>query len=381
MFQFVRAHIIHFGYIAQRSLWTATDRPPTPRMIQIDRLTEPQPQGSQAWYQDIVEAQDEWVCCLGPDGSLRYANPASLGTFDLQRIDMPGQGWWSMVHPGDAPGVQASLAQLSPANPLVEIESRVFTAQGTVVWARFSCRGLFESAGQLVEIRAVGRDISDRKRAHRELETFSHAVSHDLRAPLRAVNGFAAILLEDYGTKLPAECVALLERIREAGTRMGTLVDVLLSLSHLELGRIPDQQVDQAGLVQDVFAALQALNTTSSPTLVVHALPVCLAQPLLLRQVWQNLISNAIKHSRHRADARIEVGCDSAGPVPVYYVRDNGAGFDHQRPGASLDEGQGVGLAIVQRIVERKGGRIWAQSQPGAGATFHFTLAPESSRA
>lgn len=332
------------------------------------------PRTSQARYQDIVEAQNEWVFCLGPDGSLHYANRAGLAVLGLQRGELPGQSWRSMLHAEDVGVAEAGLAQLSPDKPLVEIEARVSSAQGAVVWGYFSCRGLFDARGQLVEILAIGRDITDRKRAHRELETFSYAVSHDLRAPLRSVNGLAAILLEDHGRTLQPECITLLERIRDAGERMGVLVDVLLALSRLELGQVPDQPVDHAALVQEVYAGLQQADPKPLPALVVKALPTCRAQAALLRQVWQNLLTNAIRHSRHRADARIEVACDDTGAVPVFCVSDNGEGFALRCP-------DGIGLAIVRRIVERQGGRLWARSQPGAGATFHFTLAPEPARA
>lgn len=366
-----------------------------------------------ARYENIIDTQQEWVVRIAPDGAVLYANPAGMAALGIRPQDIPGMRWHGSAHPDDLPAALDRLATLSPERSVVEIVSRVYNAQREVIWAGFSCTGIFDQDGRLIEIQAVARDITDRKRAelellhfnetlerrvqertaelvraHREMESFSYSVSHDLRAPLRAVNGLATILLEDYGGAIPDGCVRLVERLRDAGTRMGLLVDGLLSLSRLERVRLPARPVDPVPLVHEAFQELVAQSGETTPVLKVGSLPPCPAQPSLLRQLWQNLLSNAIKHSSHRRDAVIEVGCDTSGAVPAYYVRDNGEGFDMRYAGKLFQaferlhsegghEGHGIGLAIVKRIAEQQGGRAWAHSQVGVGATFYFTLAPE----
>ena len=227
--------------------------------------------------------------------------------------------------------------------------------------------------------------IQQLESANKELEAFSYSVSHDLRAPLRAVNGFAAILLEEFGPHLPAEARRYLERINNGGKRMGELIDDLLAFSRLgrqPLGRRP---MSMARMVQDALYELIPQREGRKIDIRIGALPDCLGDPALVRQVWVNLLSNAIKYTRGRAVAEIEIGSTSWTGEDVYFVRDNGTGFDmkyadklfgvFQRMHRTDEfEGTGVGLAIVHRIVQRHGGRVWAEAEQDRGATFHFTL-------
>jgi PAS domain S-box-containing protein len=227
--------------------------------------------------------------------------------------------------------------------------------------------------------------IQQLESANKELEAFSYSVSHDLRAPLRAVNGFAAILLEEFGPHLPAEARRYLERINNGGKRMGELIDDLLAFSRLgrqPLGRRP---MSMARMVQDALDELIPQREGRKIDIRIGALPDCLGDPALVRQVWVNLLSNAIKYTRGRAVAEIEIGSTSWTGEDVYFVRDNGTGFDmkyadklfgvFQRMHRTDEfEGTGVGLAIVHRIVQRHGGRVWAEAEQDRGATFHFTL-------
>ncbi|HMP81889.1 MAG TPA: PAS domain S-box protein [Verrucomicrobiota bacterium] len=220
---------------------------------------------------------------------------------------------------------------------------------------------------------------------NKELEAFSYSVSHDLRAPLRAVNGFAGIVLEDYGRHLPVEGRRYLERIQAGGRRMGELIDDLLALSRLSRQSMNRETVDIGGLVREVIAELNAQTDGRKVQFKVRNLPPCNADTGLIRQVWVNLITNAVKYTRHRNPARIQIGCSRDNGRNVYFVADNGAGFDMQYASklfgvfqrlhrADEFEGTGVGLAIAQRIIHRHGGHIWAEAAVDRGATFRFTL-------
>jgi PAS domain S-box-containing protein len=224
--------------------------------------------------------------------------------------------------------------------------------------------------------------------ANKELESFSYSVSHDLRAPLRAINGFAGIVLEDFGPQLPEEGKKYLERIRNGGEQMGRLIDDLLAFSRLSRESMKGRMVDTSKLVKSVVDELNPQCDGRQIEITVSDLPRCYGDPALLKQVWANLLSNAIKYSRGRTPAVVEVGCRRENGEDAYFVRDNGAGFDmtyaHKLFGVFQRlhrtdefEGTGVGLAIMQRVVHRHGGRVWAEAEVDRGATFHFTLAEE----
>ncbi len=221
--------------------------------------------------------------------------------------------------------------------------------------------------------------------ANKELEAFSYSVSHDLRAPLRAVNGFAGIVLEDFGPQLPEEGRNHLGRIRAGALRMGELIDDLLAFSRLSRQSVNRQAVDTNKLVQNVLEELKPLSDGRRIEIKTGELPECHGDPALLKQVWVNLISNAVKYTRGSEPAIIEIGCARENGENVFSVRDNGAGFDMQYANklfgvfqrlhrADEFEGTGVGLAIVQRIVHRHGGRVWAKAEVNHGATFYFTI-------
>jgi PAS domain S-box-containing protein len=221
--------------------------------------------------------------------------------------------------------------------------------------------------------------------ANKELEAFSYSVSHDLRSPLRTVDGFSQAVLEDYGKQLPEEGRRYLQTIRQGAQRMGVLIDDLLTFSRLSRLPLHRQTVETARLVRDSLEELDSEKRGRKIDIRISELPSCHGDPALLKQVWTNLISNALKYTRKRETAIVEIGCAQDNGEPVYFVRDNGTGFDmqyaHKLFGvfqrlhrADEFEGTGVGLAIVQRVVHRHGGRIWAESAVDQGATFHFTL-------
>jgi PAS domain S-box-containing protein len=221
--------------------------------------------------------------------------------------------------------------------------------------------------------------------ANQELEAFSYSVSHDLRAPLRAVNGFAEIVLAEYADRLPQDAAALLSRIRERAVHMGRLIDDLLAFSRLGRQPLALADVDMDALVRRSLEDIGPMCERRAVDFRIGRLPHSRCDRALVGQVWVNLLANAVKYTRGRAPAVVEIGASTEGPGTVYFVRDNGVGFDMRYADqlfgvfqrlhrADEFEGTGVGLAIVQNIVQRHGGRIWAQAEEGRGATFSFTL-------
>jgi signal transduction histidine kinase len=224
--------------------------------------------------------------------------------------------------------------------------------------------------------------------ANKELEAFSYSVSHDLRAPLRAVDGFSRILLEEDASSLAPEAQRYLRLIRDNAQQMGQLIDDLLAFSRLSRQPLTRREVRPADLVQQVLSDLRPALEGRHVDLKVDALPACQADPALLKQVYVNLLANAIKFTSKREVGSIHVGCRHENGIAVYFVQDNGVGFDMRYADklfgvfqrlhrAEEYEGTGVGLAIVQRVIHRHGGRIWAEAAVDQGATFFFTLAEE----
>ena len=243
------------------------------------------------------------------------------------------------------------------------------------------------------EVRRLNEELEERVRertaqleaANRELEAFSYSVSHDLRAPLRAIDGYSRILLEDYASRLDAEAIRICGVISASARGMGKLIDDLLAFSRISRSAVNPSPVDMQTLSRSIYHELTTPTERERIDFHVGALPPALADPTLIRQVWANLLSNAVKYSSKRERARIEVAAGEDGDEVVYTVKDNGAGFDmryagklfgvfQRLHGANEFHGTGVGLAIVQRIIHRHGGRIWAEGEVGAGAKFHFTM-------
>lgn len=233
--------------------------------------------------------------------------------------------------------------------------------------------------------RRVAERTADLEAANKELESFSYSVSHDLRAPLRAVNGFAEILLESHAPQLDEKASRYLRHVAEGGRRMDRLVGDLLEFSRLSRQPLAKAPLDLNALIPPILDELRRGDPQRAVAVEIQPLPPAEGDRALVQQALINLIANAWKFTALRPDARIEIGALTNGHGPVYFVRDNGAGFDmtyaeklfgvFQRLHRD-DEfpGTGVGLAIVQRIIHRHGGRVWAESRPGEGATFYFTL-------
>ena len=348
------------------------------------------------------------------DGSITWYNQRWYAYTGTTLEQMEGWGWQSVHDPQRLPEVVARWQEAIALGQPFEMEfplrgadgqfrrfltlaSPLRNAEGTVEQWFGTNTDVDELKRAEDEIKALNTELEARvvkrtaelEAANKELEAFSYSVSHDLRAPLRAINGFAGIVLEEFGPQLPPEARRYLDRICSGGKRMGELIDDLLSFSRLSRQPLNRQRVDTARLVEEALAEAKSTGTNRPVETHIGDLPPCMGDPALLKQVWINLLSNAVKYSRDRTPAIVEAGCEQADGKTVYFVRDNGVGFDMQYAGklfgvfqrlhrADEFEGTGVGLAIVQRIVHRHGGHIWVTAEPDRGAAFYFTLEGEN---
>jgi light-regulated signal transduction histidine kinase (bacteriophytochrome) len=273
--------------------------------------------------------------------------------------------------------LEARTAQLVTANAELEARTAQLVASNAELEARTA--QLVASNAEL-EARTAQLEASNA-----ELDAFSYSISHDLRAPLRAIDGFARIVGEQHGDEVPERIRRYLDLIRKGAQDMGALIDGLLSFSRLGQQGLVLRQLAPEPLVREVVAELRAQQNGGSAGVVIGELPSVNADAVLLRQVFVNLVANAFKFTRGRDEARIDIGCREQGGERVFFVADNGIGFDmlyvdqlfkvFQRLHRAEDyEGSGLGLALADRIVRRHGGRMWAEGEEGVGATFYFTL-------
>ncbi len=320
---------------------------------------------------DIERLQREWKIAsqggtfdtefriLRPDGSVRWL--AGKGSF-LSQPDVVAE----------QPEVVARLSEKKPAR-FLGVNYDITKIKD----AEESIRKLNEE----LEVRVLQR-TAQLESANKELEAFTYSVSHDMRAPVRAIDGFSRILQEEHIANISPEAADCLNEVTRNARYMGRLIDDLLNFSRLGRQALRPETFSPAILVQQ---CLRDLNVKGSTEIQILPLQSCRADSFLLKQVWMNLLSNALKYSRLSNPPVIEIGSGNSEREVIYYVKDNGVGFDMRYAGKLFGvfqrlhrqedyEGTGVGLAIVQRIIHRHGGRVWAESRPGAGATFHFSL-------
>jgi len=377
---------------------------------------EEQLKASQKEIGDLRAALDEHaiVAITDPQGRITFVNDKFCAISKYAREELLGQDHRiinSGYHPKE---FIRELWETIGRGRVWHGEIKNQAKDGTFYWVDTTIVPFLDDKGRPRQYVAIRADITERKAAeetvrllnadlerrveertaqyeaaNRELEAFSYSVSHDLRAPLRAIDGFSQAVLEDYAPLLPEDGRRNLETIRQSAQRMGDLIDDLLTFARLGRQELSKRPINMGELVQRALGDLEFATRDRPVEIRVGDLPECSGDLALLKQVWMNLLSNALKYTRKREAAEVEVGCRARTGEQVYFVRDNGTGFDMRYAGklfgvfqrlhrAEDYEGTGVGLAIVQRIVHRHGGRVWAEAAVNRGATFFFTLEGET---
>jgi PAS domain S-box-containing protein len=360
----------------------------------------------------VVGVQDYAILMLDTDGRITTWNDGAERIKGYRAEEIIGQSFAKFYTPeAVAQGKPALALKTAEEQGRFEEEGWRIRKDGSGFWANVVITALWDKAGKLRGFGKVTRDITERKLAaealesqrkelaqsnamlvgaNEELESFSYSVSHDLRSPLRAIDGFSHALLEDYADRFDEAGRNHLERIRAATRRMGLLIDDLLSLSRISRADMHRQNVDLSALARSIASELQSAHPERHIELRIEDGLRATADSGLVRVVLENLLNNAWKFSSKRATAHIAFGMARGDRVPAYFVRDDGAGFDpvfanrlfgaFQRLHTTSEfAGTGIGLATVQRIVTRHGGRIWAESAIDRGATFYFTLSDTTS--
>jgi PAS domain S-box-containing protein len=361
----------------------------------------------------LVDLMPVGVALVDDSGAFHYLNRSFTENFGYTLDDIPCISEWFLRAYPDPVYRSAVISVFS--KPLTEPqqngaprEARVTCKDGTVRHVVFNR----QQAGRYRLI--ILTDISERKRAENELvslkahleqlvrerttqlekavgnhEAFSYSVSHDLRSPLRHINSYLSLLLEDFGEGLPAEALHYIDRARSASVKMGKLIDALLELSRISQSELARQPVDLSAMARRIVRRLAEQDPARTAQVVIAEHVVVPGDPVLLHQVLVNLLENAWKYSAGRERPRLEFGeASAAAGQRCLFVRDNGVGFDmaykdqlfapFNRLHGREFEGNGVGLATVKRIIERHGGTVWAEAEVDAGASFYFLLPHQS---
>jgi PAS domain S-box-containing protein len=410
------------------------------------KVAEKKLSNSELKFRELLEKVNLIAVIIDQEGKITFCNNYLLNISGYTKDEMMNKDWFDLMIPDDHSEVKAVFIKgLQNGDIAPRFENPILTKDGKkldIVWSNTVQRN---ADGIISGIASIGEDITERKNAeekirtmnqeleqrvtertielenqsqelinnqkallnlvkdlndkseelskkteqlqlaNKELETFSYTVSHDLRAPLRAINGFVKILREDYEDKFDEEGKRICNIVETNATKMGQLIDDLLSFSRLARSEIRQMTVDMDNLVQQTISELVQNDTKKRINFNLGKLPKATCDLNLIRQVWTNLLSNAIKYSSLNEEINIEIGSSSKDNEIVYFVRDNGIGFDmnyaHKLFGVFQRlhnmkefEGTGVGLAIVQQIVHRHGGRVWAEGNIGKGAIFYFSL-------
>jgi PAS domain S-box-containing protein len=420
------------------------------------RQAESALQSTEQRYKALFENAPDGVVLINADGNYVYVSPSAQRIFGYGLDELLASERAELIHPEDLPMVQDILRRLMnhEGEPKPTLKYRFLHSTGEWFWIESTFTNLLEEesvqaivinfrdineqviaeqqlkqtqkelerrvaertadlnaqiaegeqlnsalTNMLEDLQAAHTFLDQTSRklleANRELEAFTYSVSHDLRAPLRAIDGFSRILMEGFDTELTPQANQYLNFIRQGAQQMDQLILDLLDLSRLGRKTLKKQQFEPEMIVEQVVRDLSGEIDARGIQVEIQELPACTMDPVLMKQVYVNLISNAVKFSRDNTEAWIEIGSQiqsaasdespETGEETVYYVRDNGIGFNmayadkifdvFQRLNRPEDyEGTGIGLAIVKRIVDRHGGRVWAEGEKGKGAAFYFTL-------
>ncbi len=370
------------------------------------RRTEEALRLSEARYRAIVEDQEELICRFRPNGTLTFVNEAYCRYFEQPRKALLGSRFMPRIFEDDRDLLAQSLPGLSCANPVASVELRLYCGDD-LRWHHWTHRAICDNAGQVVEYQAAGRDITPRKRAeaevrqlnedlrrraarletlNAELQAFSYSVSHEHRAPLRAIRGFADILHRHYLDGLEPEARRYLDHIVEAGNHMDELISDLLAYARLGLKAVAHEPVSLRDVLSPIHALLAPRLAETGGTLELPGEDVRLnGDPTLLHQIFLNLFENALTYHREGIPPEVRVWLSRAGGYALVHVADNGVGI----PEALHDKifnvfqrlhsqeaypGTGIGLALVRKAVSMMGGTVTVTSTEGNGSTFTVKL-------
>jgi PAS domain S-box-containing protein len=372
-------------------------------------------QAAALYARSLIEASLDPLVTISAEGQITDVNEATIAATGVPRDRMIGSDFSTyFTEPEKA---RAGYRQAFAEGFVREYSLSLRHASGRIIDVVYNASLYRNEKGAVVGLFAAARDITERKRAeealqkyreeleqtvgermaalsaanarlesaNQELEAFSYSVSHDLRTPLRAVDGFSRILVQDYSDKLDAEGQRVLAVVRDSTVKIGHLIDDILAFSRIGRAEMKTAPLDMAALVRDTLTDPLAPAVAGRALAIdIGELPDAHGDKAMLRRVWMNLLDNAIKYTAPKPDARIAVGATAGDGETIYHVRDNGVGFDMQYAGKLFGvfqrlhgaefPGTGIGLSIVKRIVTRHGGRVWAEGKVGEGATFYFAL-------
>ncbi|MDO9119273.1 MAG: PAS domain S-box protein [Nitrospira sp.] len=386
------------------------------RGVNIDITDRKQGEQAVANLASIVTSSDDSIIGIDLRGIVTSWNHAAERLFGHTAKEMIGHPVLRLISPERQDEESHILERIVRGEVIERYETARRRKDGTELIVSLTVSPVVNSQGKIIGASKIARDITDQKRveesllqrdaalttandalkrqsaalaeSNKDLESFSYSVSHDLRAPLRTIDAFSRIVEEDHGLLLNAEARRCLTIIRKASAQAGELIDDLLELSRLGRQGLEIRLVTMTELAREAADELRIVQENRTIELTLQDLPCCHGDRRLLKLVWSNLVTNAFKYTRYRDEARIEVGWlpdEMNADAVTYYIKDNGVGFDmkyahklfgvFQRLHRKEDfEGTGVGLAIVQRIVHRHGGRVWAEGKIDCGATFFFSL-------
>jgi PAS domain S-box-containing protein len=376
------------------------------QQIELCKATERALKDSEEKYRLLIEEAGDVVYSSDFSGHFTYVNPACAKLTGYTQNELLGKHFSELISPEWKERVIAFYAsQFRDKKTETLFSFPMATKSGKEKWVEQTVVQLCDGE-KITGYRSIVRDISERKAAegqliqkseeleknvalleaaNKELESFSYSISHDLRAPIRAINSFASILQKKYTPALGKEGTGFLVTIIRAAKRMGALVDGLLGYIRIGQREVKMSKVDMAALAKAVINEAAKREGKTNIKFVANELPPIKCDSFLMRQVFANLLSNAIKYSKAKPDPIIEIGAADDGGMVTYYVKDNGVGFDMQyyhklfevfQQLHTLEDytGTGIGLATVKKIVSRHGGKVWAEGKVGEGATFYISL-------
>jgi PAS domain S-box-containing protein len=368
-------------------------------LLAIDDITERREIEAHSRLAAIVESADDAVIGTDLEGTIVSWNSAAEVVCGYNAKEVIGKSIFLLMPPGHPDEDKKLLTKRSSGEFIKNYETQRRRKDGQIIDVSLTISPFKDTSGKIIGTSTIAHDITEKKKLERdvvkardvaeasnkELEAFSYSVSHDLRTPLRGIDGFCEALLEDYGDKLDATGKNYLERIRAGTQRMGLLIDDLLKLSRVNRVEFKRESVDLSKMVRTMLLTVRKNNPARDVKVSIQKDIIIDGDGHLLEIAITNLIDNAWKFTGKTKNARIEFGTLLKDDKPVMFIRDNGVGFDmtyvdklfgaFQRLHTTAEfPGTGIGLATVQRVIHRHGGQVWAEGEVGKGATFFFTI-------